>query len=359
MNTEVMKVRVSPEVLNTIIHDITISGETIGVYSGMTQTLTGGPNGTSLLTGLTIPILLTQNTIDLGYYSVFDGAIMQSNVVNNFIFSSTTSNPYVWNVFNTAEVEFNAFLQLSQYFINWGDGFPTQPITVYTPNSIQHTYASTPAEYTITMFQISPWGNTTVQKKIQTPYVDVPNFNPNGTAFFTPNVGSWTATPISYNFIFTGDSENTIAQQVTSAYISVPFTVSGLTSSRITELAQYGPNKYQLLVPVQKDGVDFGIITNINLLYTAYTIQDVNYIDYAEGFSVFYQDSSGLIPEWMVEEPLVKDELLLSVYAQAEIQSNIFIERGKSSAYERVQRIGEVDNLGDLIKYGYGFFNVE
>jgi hypothetical protein len=60
----------------------------------------------------------------------------------------------------------------------------------------------------------------------------------------------------------------------------------------------------------------------------------------------------------MVAEPLVKDELLLGVSAQAEIQSNVFIERGKNSAYERVQRIGEVDNLGDLIKYGYRFFNV-
>ena len=60
----------------------------------------------------------------------------------------------------------------------------------------------------------------------------------------------------------------------------------------------------------------------------------------------------------MVQQPLVKDELLLGVSGQAEIQSNVFIERGKNSAYERVQRIGEVDNLGDLINYGYRFFNV-
>ena len=88
-----MNIRVSPEVLNTIIHDVTYSGETFGVYSSMTQTLTSGINNTSSLTGLTVPILLTQNTIDLGYYSVFDGAISQINVVNNFIFSSTTGNP--------------------------------------------------------------------------------------------------------------------------------------------------------------------------------------------------------------------------------------------------------------------------
>jgi hypothetical protein len=56
--------------------------------------------------------------------------------------------------------------------------------------------------------------------------------------------------------------------------------------------------------------------------------------------------------------PITKDEVLLKVVDQAQIQTDVFIERGKNSAYERVMRIGEVDNLGDMINYGYGFFNV-
>jgi hypothetical protein len=358
METQIMKVRISPGDLTTIIHEVTYSGETFGVYSGMSQTLTGGPNGTSLLTGMTIPILLVENTVDVGYYSVFDGAILQSNVVNNFIFSSTTVNPYQWNVYNTSDIEFNAFLQLSSYFIDWGDGSPQQQITTYSPNGISHVYPPTSSEYTITMFQKNPWGNTQVSKKIQTPFVDVPNFNPQGTAYFTPNVGSWTATPISYDYIFTGDSDNTVSSQTSDNYTTVPFTITGITSSRLSELAQYGNNKYQVLVPIQRDGVDYGIITEMNLSYTAYTIEDVSYIDYPNGVTIYSIQSSGLISAWMVAEPLVKDELLLGVAGQAEIQSNVFIERGKNSAYERVQRIGEVDNLGDLIKYGYRFFNV-
>jgi hypothetical protein len=358
MESQTMQIRVSPGDLSTIIHQVTYSGQTFGVYSGMTQTLTGGPNGTSLLTGLTVPILLVQNTVDIGYYSVFDGAILQKDVVNNFIFSSTTINPFTWNVYNTSDIEFNNFLQLSNYFLDWGDGSAIQSINVFTPNSLVHTYPSVQNEYTITLSQNNPWGNTTVSKVIQVPFVNVPNFNPQGTAYFTPNVGSWTATPISYNYIFTGDSENTVNAQTSNNYVSVPFVVTGLTSSRITELAQYGGNKYQLLVPIQRDGVDYGIITDINLQYTAYTIQDVSYVDYANGVTTYSLYSSGLSANWMVAEPLVKDELLLGVSAQAEIQSNVFIERGKNSAYERVQRIGEVDNLGDLIKYGYRFFNV-
>jgi hypothetical protein len=294
----------------------------------------------------------------LGYYSTFDGAISQQNVVTNFIFSSTTTNPYYWNVYNTADIEFNSFLELSQYTVDWGDGSPIEPITSYTPNSISHVYASKPKEYTITLTQNNPWGNTLVQKKIQTPYVDVPNFNPQGTAYFTPNTGSWSATPISYNYIFTGDAVNLVADQVSSAYVTVPFIVSGYTDSRINDLAQYGSKKFQLLVPVQKNNEDYGIITEINLVYTAYTIQNVDYYDYANGDTIYFIQSSGLIEDWMVQDPLVKDELLLGIISQAEVQSNVFIERGKNSAYERIQRIGEVDNLGDLINYGYYFFNV-
>jgi hypothetical protein len=137
METQVMRIRVSPEVLETIVSDVTISGETYGVYSAMTQMLTGGTNNTSLFTGLTVPVLLVQNTVDLGYYSVFDGAISQQNVVNNFLFSSTTSNPFEWYVYNTADIEFNAYLQLSNYFIDWGDG---KKDTVRNYEDIEHIY---------------------------------------------------------------------------------------------------------------------------------------------------------------------------------------------------------------------------
>ena len=147
MESQTMYVNISPGVLSTLVHDVTVSGDTFGVYSGMTQMLTGGTNNTSLFTGLTIPILLVENTIDIGYYSVFDGAILQQNVVTNFIFSSTTSNPYEWYVYNTADSEFNAFLQLSSYFIDWGDGSPLQQITNYAPNSISHVYPSVSSEY--------------------------------------------------------------------------------------------------------------------------------------------------------------------------------------------------------------------
>ena len=230
MDTEFYKVRISPEVLQTIVQDVNYDGQEVGVYSGMSQILTAGPNNSSILTGLTIPILLTQTAVDAGYYSEFDGAVLQKDVVANFIFSSTTTNPYVYNVYNTSN-EFQKFLDLSVYTVDWGDGSPIQTITTYAPNSISHLYPTANTTYTITMRQTNPWGDTIVKKEIQTPYTNIIAPNPNGTAYFIPLGGSWAGTPISYDYIFSGDAVNIVSAQTSNNYVTVPFTVSGITKS--------------------------------------------------------------------------------------------------------------------------------
>jgi hypothetical protein len=82
-------------------------------------------------------------------------------------------------------------------------------------------------------------------------------------------------------------------------------------------------------------------------------------MDFDDGFTVYMFNSSGLTSNWMVQSAMTKNEALLNVVSDPEVQSDIFIERGKNSALERVERIGEVDNIGDLENYGYGFFNLE
>lgn len=357
MSQDYYKFIVSPE---TIIGDLSVvdySGTSVGVYSAMTQVVSSGPNGTSLLTNLTVPILIRQTAIDAGYYTPFDGAVLQKDVVTNFIFSSTTSNPYVWNVYNTSE-QFQKFLDLSAYKIDWGDGSPKQTITTYAPDSITHTYPESEKQYVITLEQTNPWGITKVSKKINVPYSDVVVYNPNGEAFFAPSSGNWIGTPVSYNYIFSGDAVNEVSAQTSNNYVTIPFTVSGLTKSRVNELALYGTPKFQVGVPVISNGQIWGAISDINPLYTAYTITDVNYYDYNDGTTIFFQQSSGLTENNLTAEPITKDEVLLKVMDQPQVQTNVFVERGKNSAYERIMRLGEVDNLGDMINYGYGFFNV-
>jgi len=111
-------------------------------------------------------------------------------------------------------------------------------------------------------------------------------------------------------------------------------------------------------LPIINNGVLWGSITDANQSFTAYTIQGVTYVDYSDGLTIFYQESSGLTKDNITAVPITKNETLLKVIDQPQIQTNVFVERGKNSAYERVQRLGEVDNLGDMINYGYGFFNV-
>ena len=357
MDQDFYKIVVSPENVKSDLSVVNYSGTPVGVYSAMTQVVSSGPGGDSIMTQLSIPILLRQTAVDAGYYTQFDGAVLQKDVVANFIFSSTTGSPYTYHVYNTSN-EFQKFLELSKYTIDWGDGSSKQIITGYTPNSIVHTYPVASKQYTITMEQVNPWGVTRVSKTITTPYANVIDYNPQGEAFFAPSYGNWVGTPVSYNYIFSGDAVNEVVPQESINYVTIPFTVSGLTNSRITELAMYGSPKYQVGVPVISNGQIWGAISDINPVYTAYTINGTDYYDYNNGVSIYFQQSSGLTQYNLTAVPITKDEVLLKVMDQPQVQTSVFVERGKNSAYERVQRLGEVDNLGDLINYGYGFFNV-
>ena len=357
MSQDYYKFIVSPENVARDLSVVDYRGTAVGVYSAMTQVVSSGPNGTSLLTNLSVPILLRQNAVDAGYYSPFDGAVLQKDVVTNFLFSSTTTQPYVWNVYNTSD-QFQKFLELSAYKVDWGDGTPKETITTYAPNSITHTYPTATKEYTITLEQTNPWGVTKVSKKINVPFTNVTIFNPNGETFFMPLTGNWIGTPVSYDYIFSGDAVNEVSAQTSNNYVTVPFTVSGVTKSRINELALYGSPKFQVGVPVISNGQIWGAISDINSVFTAYTITEVNYYDYSDGTTIFFQQSSGLTSNNLTSVPITKDEVLLKVVDQAQVQTNVFVERGKNSAYERIMRLGEVDNLCDMINYGYGFFNV-
>jgi len=358
MNQDYYKFIVSPETIKGDLSVVDYNGQEVGVYSAMTQVVSSGPNGTSLLTGLTVNILLRQNTVDCGYYTPFDGAILQKDVVSNFIFSSTTEDSYTYYVYNTSD-QFQTFTNLSSYIIDWGDGSPTQQITTFTPNYISHVYPQANKTYNIVLKQQNPWGIVRVEKTITTPYVDVQIPNPNGTAYFTPMTGNWSGTSVSYDYIFSGDAVNIVSAQTSDNYVTIPFTVSGLTKSRVTELAQYGKPKYQVGVPVIANGQIWGAITDMNPIFTAYTINQVNYYDYNNGISIFFEPSSGFTDNNLTAVPITKEEVLLKVIDQPQIQTDVFVERGKNSAYERIQRLGEVDNIGDMLNYGYGFFNIE
>jgi len=338
--------------------------DNIGVYTGMTYVLSGGTNGDSLLTGLTISLLFTETAVDMGYYSVFDGAVLQKDVINNFLFSGTTGSPYTYSFYNTSDTEFIKFLSLVTYVVDWGDGSPKVTLTNTSP--ISHNYPTSNSEYHITMTATSPWGISKITKTITTPFDDVIISNPNGTATFTPAGGNWTGTSFNYDYIFSGDSNTDINDFFSYNYTTIPFLITGYTESTINDLAQYGPkgNLYggKFKVGVQVTGTTGSVGTvwgpDPNGLYTAYTINQIDYFDY-EDFTLFMVYSSGFTQNDLIMTGLTKNEALINVIDQPEVQTNVFIERGKNSALEYIERMGEVDNVGDLEKYGYGFFNVK
>lgn len=331
------------------------------VYSSMTEILSGGTNGSSLLTGLTIPILLTETCTDIGYYSAFDGAVLQKEAVNNFLFSSTTTNPYQYYFYNTSDIQNFAYLQFATYEVDWGDGV-TESIANFTPNYYTHTYPQS-GVYTITVSGITPWGNNIIKKDVTVPFTNVTIDNPNGIAYFVPAGGNWSATPISYNYIFSGDSNCDLDIY---NFSGSPNLITGYTTSNLTALQVYGPTsglyagKYKLGVPVTGASGSVGIFygPNSGNTYTAYTINDIDYYDYSDDITIFVVKSSGITSNNIVCSALTKNEVLLNVIDEAEIISNVFIDRGKLNAYERIVRLNEVNNIGELVKYGYGFFKV-
>ena len=55
---------------------------------------------------------------------------------------------------------------------------------------------------------------------------------------------------------------------------------------------------------------------------------------------------------------ITKEEVLINVCQEVEIQSELFINRGKQSVFESSQRMGEIETIGGLEIYGYGFYQI-
>jgi hypothetical protein len=49
----------------------------------------------------------------------------------------------------------------------------------------------------------------------------------------------------------------------------------------------------------------------------------------------------------------------MNISERPEIRSNIFIERGKITVFERPQRLGQTPNMGELELHGYGFYKID
>jgi hypothetical protein len=343
------KIKITPESFSQIIKHVDYNGKEVGVYRTVSEVLTGTTNNQPIISSFNIPILLKQNYIDFGYYSEFDGAILQKETVLNFVFSAITEYEYL--VLNTSN-NLNNFTKDANYVIDWGDGTVEGLIT----NPMYHTYSTGGLEYyTIVITQTNNFGTNIIKKNVIAPFdATKVSDNPNGTAEFIPSGGPWKGTPLSYDYIFSGDS-GSLEDYVNTT----PTQIGGYTYSKIKDLASYGTDTYPVGKPIYIDNILLGQIDSMSIEYSAYTIQNISYVDYPNGLTIFNVETSGLTTSTTTLSGITKDEVLLKSVSSPQIFSNVFIERGKVSGYEKVLRLGEVKTIEDLENYGYGFFKLE
>lgn len=55
---------------------------------------------------------------------------------------------------------------------------------------------------------------------------------------------------------------------------------------------------------------------------------------------------------------LTKEEYLFGIISPPEVESDVFIDRGATTVFEKHLRLSEVRNLAELVKYGNGFYNL-
>ena len=160
---DVRKIKISPEVLKFDISGVTWSGYSFGYYSPMPDILSGGTGGSSLLTDLSIPVLLTQDYQDVGYYSPFDGDLSQLSEDLNFTFKKGILNLRQICVYNTSNTKVK-YLKDTDFFISWGDNSPLEPFPktfsqfchVYPNSNINRRYFITiTGQTTLGMLSIS------------------------------------------------------------------------------------------------------------------------------------------------------------------------------------------------------------
>jgi hypothetical protein len=323
-----------------------------GVFQAYFYTTSPAQNGYHAYTdGISHDIIYTQtdNIFGQNYWSL-------ENPPGGFdIISFDTSDPPLGGWVQVINV--NQYVDLSYTIMpEQFDSFNT----LTTPVAFCHTYQNNiDAEYTINFVVDTNLGQFEISKTVGIPYVNAPIPNPYGTVVYSNLPGQYTfQTEFEQNYIFTGDSENSIIAQISPSYVEVPFVVTGFTYSKLTDLQIYGSNPYQIGIDVTLDDGTQGVVNSITPQFTSYTINQLEYLDFPDGSTIFVCASSGLTSDMLIATGITKMEYLMNVIEEPEIQTYVFIERGKNSAMENFRRIGEVGGVGSLVNYGYKFFDV-
>jgi hypothetical protein len=287
-----------------------------------------------------IPIYLESSVDEMGVMVGFDGKISQVEEFCNF---SYTQNVNVINVYNTVFIEKFRYIKEATFTINWGDG-TSSPLPIHTNNllsTVSKTYPNPSplySSYTITITLDSPWTKQKLNKIVKIPQ-NLSKPNPMGT--FSGFTIPYTVLTTDQDYLNDLDYTNNTGQ-TTFKY----FAIGG---SRINEKKLYGSSNY------------LGVTGGVDEIgsYSAYTIDNLTYKDYSDGYTMITGTTVGFTKEEVFNNLITRNEHFLGFIDEPTIYSDIFVERGKLGVMEFNLRLGEIDNTGELQIYGNGFYNVK
>ena len=262
-------------------------------------------------------------------------------------------------IFNTLNTNKLKTLIDSDFTVSWGDGSSDTIVSMptvyneYLPYA-SHTYA-TSGTYDIEITIDSPWKVEKLKRPIDIPITDVTYPNPLGTLWFHVPYSNPT---LLRNQQYLENYNDLIGNVDPLTGVTISFMAVG--KSRIDEFKKYGSsNVYSGIEYLSK--VIEGVLVN----YTGYTIDNLFYMDFPEGYT--YITGNTITPPdfFSMEEysgytgMITRNEHLIGFLDEPQIYSDIFVDRGKQGVMERNFRLGEIDSIGELDIYGSGFFKVK
>jgi len=297
----------------------------------------------------TFPIVLEQTVDNVGLYTPTDGGIGQLDTICNFVLLTNALNTTVIlkDGMNTDKY---SFLKGLTYVIYWGDGNSE----TFSVDGISHTHTYDVSDTTlpieVTMLFTTPWGNHREVKTINIPSTDTVIFNP---AIRTPE--------------FLGYDTNVVTYINTSGVI-----ICNGVQSRLTEMKKYGTFTYTTNITDSEGMLGIKGISEITGSIITYFIDRIKYMDDSDTGNT----TISLYPELFTNgdifngveyinemlniemEPVVHQEVFHGITGDIEIQSDIFIERGKQAPFEFYYKMGEISNMKELEQNGNKFFTI-
>lgn len=171
--------------------------------------------------------------------------------------------------------------------------------------------------------------------------------------------------------------------------------ISGATDSKIDDVRSYKASlPYRIGFDTAREtyiNYSGGVINGVNRvfylgepsIYVFDTANDVNLGTNSQVTGLLYKDytattrpvtvdgKSSIIPLTTVEyigegwndtnvslSALTKEEYLFGIISSPEVQSDVFIDRGVTTVMELHLKLSEIRNLGQLDRYGNGFYNL-